>query len=492
MKLTYDQLIAQHQNLQKSETAPATAERVEQVKAFIADVVAAGADIAITRQREQLRSILRYWSAWVYDRTKEYPPAQLVPYAEIGAVPRSSFNLTVSWLIGIGTVILIGALAFGIFRGASYGVGPEPSPSTDRPTAISALATVTLQPAPTGTATVPVGPTATSTPTPLLIPTATPLREAGYRFTLTGNTDVVLALAFSPDGRVLASGSRDGYIRIWDITTQSELTSASSGTVLSLAIDKTGQLLLSGGFAGNLRFWNAREECLRNLAQANCLLKRGEQIGDIWASALSRDGKLLATGSTPETIGNIDPTIQLWQVGESGTPVLSTIRFNSVDPVTSLVFTPDGKQLVSGGTNGTILVWDTETGKELRRFERGHRSTIWGLGISPDGRQVASAGEDGTIRIWDFETGRQILMFQDPEPSAFFSLIYNQDGRLLASGGADRVVRFWRASDLTPIGEPLSGHTGAIHSLAFSPSGDVLTSGSADSTIIFWTVPLAP
>lgn len=107
MKLTYAQIIAQHQILQKTEAAPVAPERVEQVKAFIADVVAAGTDIADPRQREQLRSTLRYWSAWVYDRTKEFPPSQLAPYSVVNpSRPRLSLDQLRRRPVGFVLIVL--------------------------------------------------------------------------------------------------------------------------------------------------------------------------------------------------------------------------------------------------------------------------------------------------------------------------------------------------------------------------------------------------
>jgi hypothetical protein len=169
MKLTYAQIIAQHQILQKTEAAPVAPERVEQVKAFIADVVAAGVDIADSRQREHLRSILRYWSAWVHDRTKEFPPSQLTPFAGTGAggAPARIVGLTL-WLIA--GLALVGVIALGL-AGVLGVAGLSALRATGTP---EPSATQVIAPEVTSTPTLELLPSPTLTPGPVLTTTATP------------------------------------------------------------------------------------------------------------------------------------------------------------------------------------------------------------------------------------------------------------------------------------------------------------------------------
>src|ERR1051325_4053930 len=176
MTLSYSQIVAQHQALQKEESAEASPERVERVKAFIAEVVAAGANIADPRQREQLRNFLRYWSAYVYDHTREYPPSQLIPFAGTGR-GGSRFGLRnfapVLWVIAGVILALLVILGSKFFTGLTGG-GPTPESTSGTPSAATQPPTETDTPIPEATVTPNPSPTVTVTslPTPTEVPGA--------------------------------------------------------------------------------------------------------------------------------------------------------------------------------------------------------------------------------------------------------------------------------------------------------------------------------
>jgi WD40 repeat protein len=519
MTSRYDELLAKHQALQQEEHAEPTPERIERVRAFIVETVEAGRSIPEPRQREQLRGLLRYWSAWVYDRTKEYPQAQLSP-ALVAFTKAEEGRRTAIQVLGgernaaiAGGVILLLVVVGVLWAFAQLAVGAPPSsPTPDLTgtvaagleivqatefslTEISIQATLTAIARPTDTPEVVLETSLPPTPIPPTstpIPTATPVRqEAGYKFTLSGNTDTVLAVDFSPDGQTLASGSRDGFVRVWEVAAQSERSAVQVNAILALKFDPQGRFFATGGFGGVLGFWDA-QACLGDLRSDACQPQYDQRniAGDLWGIAFTSDGQVMATGSTPETTGNTLPTLRLWDVeGRYNSPVL----INYIDPIVSVGLTPDGTQLISGGTNGELRAWDVVTGKLIRRWNA-HAGVIWSLAVSPDGQRVVSAGQDGAIRLWEIASGRQIAIYEPPdkERPILYSVAYSPDANLIASGGADNAVRFWNAADLTSLVEPLMGHTGSIRAVAFSPDGKSLASGSADKTIIVWAVPEAP
>ena len=292
---------------------------------------------------------------------------------------------------------------------------------------------------------------------------------------LTGHTDQVLSVAFSPDGKTLASGSADHTIRLWDVATGRPIGKPLTGhirQVESVAFSPDGKTLASGSDDDTVRLWD---------------VATGQPIGSpltghtvsVLSVAFSPDGKTLASGSA-------DDTVRLWDVA-TGRPVGKPLTGHA-SFVTSVAFSPDGKTLASGSLDDTIRLWDVATGRPIGSPLTGHTDVVTSVAFSPDGKTLASGSDDHTIRLWDVATGRPIGSPLTGHASQVWSVAFSPDGKTLASGSADHTIRLWDVATGRSIGKPLTGHTDAVDSVAFSPDGKTLASGSLDDTIRLWDV----
>ncbi|WP_431907023.1 helix-turn-helix domain-containing protein [Nonomuraea jabiensis] len=291
---------------------------------------------------------------------------------------------------------------------------------------------------------------------------------------LPGHVFGAQAVAFSPDGNVLAT-SDHSRIRLWDLTTHQQIGTAlrgSEGNVPCLAFSPDGAALWSGGAGDNtLRRWDVTA---RRLIGAPL---RERTV--VTAVAFHPDGRLLATAGG-------DRTVRLWDLTTHRPPALLT---GHTDAVYTVAFSPDGRLLAGSGKGGSIRLWDVATRRPAGTPLPGHHALVHQVAFSPDGRLLASTGDDRTIRLWDVATRRQVGTLLTGRATSFYGLAFSPSGRLLASAdGHDLTVRLWDVATHRQIGDPLRGHKDAVWSVAFSPDGRLLASAGEDRTIRLWDV----
>lgn len=290
---------------------------------------------------------------------------------------------------------------------------------------------------------------------------------------LNADAGAMRAVAYSSDGALIAAGSEDGSIILWDARTNrpTGITLAGhSRRINSLAFSPNRHTLASGSGDGTIRLWNADS---------------GEPLGaamsghnkSVWSVAFSPDGRRIASGSE-------DNTVRLWDA-ETGQPIGEPLAGHG-DFVFSVAFSPDGSRLASGSADGSVRLWDAETGQPIGEPLQGHTDWVLTVAFDSDGTRLASSGADSTIIFWDPQSGALLGREDSGHTNWVRRIQFSPDGRFFLSASQDRSVRLWdlQAGDLR--GATLAGHQDAVWDAAFSPDSTRIASASGDGSIILW------
>jgi sugar lactone lactonase YvrE/tRNA A-37 threonylcarbamoyl transferase component Bud32 len=273
--------------------------------------------------------------------------------------------------------------------------------------------------------------------------------------TLEGHMWTISSVAFSPDGRRLASA--DGTVKVWDVATGQE-TLTLKGYVVAFSPD--GRRLASASTDQTVKVWAA--------ATGQELLTLKGHKKSVTSVAFSPDGRRLASGS-------VDWTVKVWDVATGQESLTLKGHTHVVD---SVAFSPDGRRLASASTDQTVKVWDAATGQESLAL-KGHLDSVNCVAFSPDGRCLASASSDNTVKVWDVATGQESLTLKGHKGTVK-SVAFSPDGRCLASASEDWTVKVWDVATGQET-RTLKGHLDSVNCVAFSPDGRCLTSASGYS-----------
>ncbi|MFD4866255.1 trypsin-like peptidase domain-containing protein, partial [Streptomyces sp. NPDC058412] len=289
------------------------------------------------------------------------------------------------------------------------------------------------------------------------------------RAVLHGHTDEVWSVAYSPDGHTLATASDDKTARLWDVTAGTERTVLRGHTdeVNAVAFGPDGRTLVTGSTDRTARLWDVPSGATRTTLSGH--------TAPVYAVAFSPDGRTVATGS-------VDKTARLW---DAAAGITRNTLSGHTDEVHSLAFSPDGRTLATSGTDKTVRLWEAAAGP-TRRTLSGHTDEVNAVAFSRDGRTLATAADDGTARLWDVGAGTTRVVLRG-HTAPVLSIAVSPDRRTLATSSHDRTARLWDVGAGTTR-VVLRGHTGWVNGVAFSPDGRTVATSSDDKTARLWDV----
>ena len=293
--------------------------------------------------------------------------------------------------------------------------------------------------------------------------------ESGSLLWTGWQTDVVENLAFAPDGQRIASCGDDATIRLWDARSGANLqTIPAQVTVYSVAWSCDGTHLASGYVDGRIQVWE-----LQAPQPATCVQTLSGHTHWVLGLAFAPDCTQLASSSW-------DRTVRLWDVASGR--CLHTLEGHT-DRLYAVAWSPDGRTVASAGFDRTIWLWGAEAGS-YRAGLQGHTAPVYSIAFTPDSSRLFSGSEDRTLRVWDVESGHCVRIIQG-YAGAQYDVAWSPDGQRLASAGADMLVTLWEVAGET-LPRALRGHRWLVHGVAWSPDGQLLASAGWDNAIQLW------
>ncbi len=282
------------------------------------------------------------------------------------------------------------------------------------------------------------------------------------------HTRSIDSIAISPDGQILASGSHDNTIKLWNIASGKELININTKhSIYAIAYSPDGLTIASGDSKNHIHLWDVN-------SGAKILTFTGHKglFTGINCLAFSPDGRMIASAGG-------DKTVKLWNVN-TGLEIRTLEEHKRW--VSSLAFNPQATIIVSGSADKKAILWDLNTGEVLNTYK--HTDGIRSVAFSPDGKIIATGSRNNNIKLWQAVNRKEICAFAGHKKSIRY-ITFNPNGNILASSSYDNSIKLWDIATKQAIFS-LEGYSGKVNSIVFSPDGKTLFSGSDDRTIKVW------
>ncbi len=289
---------------------------------------------------------------------------------------------------------------------------------------------------------------------------------------LEGHSDVVAAVAFSPDSKWLATGSYDRTVKLWPMENESEPKTLKGHTnwVFAVQFSADGTRLASSGYDKTVRLWDPATG-----QQLNMLTGHTATVRSI---AFSADGKHLVSGSA-------DRTARVWDLAK---PEAYVELKGHEAAIRAAAFAPDGATVATAGEDNSVRLWEAASGKPLRTLT-GHTNMVWSLAFSPGGRTLASGGFDNSVRIWDPATGRSLQELKG-HTDVVAALVYSPDSLALVTASYDKTLKRWAAKNppAPPLADLQIAEEGGARFALVTPDSRTLITGGVNRHVKFWDV----